>query len=103
MPKSSATHRKRKAERDDAWINKLEAAAHAGVGWRTLNEWISGRKIPKTAQPLRYSRLPSGRLRFQRKDIDEFLLQFSHQSKMDNEVVDKMVDRLFSDVIRMGK
>lgn len=95
-----ANKRKRESDRPDAWVAKTTAATHAGVGWRTLNDWTAGRNIPKTAQPLKYSRLPSGRLRYRRMDIDEFLLQFSGNSKEQKEQVDRMVDKLFAEICR---
>lgn len=100
MPQAASrtNRKKRESDRPDAWIDKAAAATHAGVGQRTLNGWISGNKIPKTAQPLKYSRLPSGRLRFRRVDIDEFMLQFSGNSKEQKEQLERMVDKLYKEI-----
>lgn len=97
MPQA-ASRKKRESDRPDAWVAKTTAATHAGVGWRTLNDWIAGRNIPRAAQPLKFSRLPSGRLRFRRIDIDEFLLQFSGNSKEQKAQVDQMVNKLYSEL-----
>jgi hypothetical protein len=66
------------------WLKAKDACLYAGIEKRSLYDW---RKLG-----LRYSKLPSGSILYNRQDIDEFLSQY--------QVTESQIDALCDEILQ---
>lgn len=67
----------------EGWGKIKDAARHAGVSERTVEDWIK--------QGLKLSRLPTGLRLFKYEWIDEYLEKYMASSNRVDEVVDEIM------------
>lgn len=70
----------------DGWTKIKRAAQYAGIGDRTMREWLKA--------GLRHSRLPTGTILVRFSDIDEFLESFA----VNEDRVDRAVDEIMKGI-----
>lgn len=67
----------------EGWAKIKMAAKHAGIGERTLRNWLR--------QGLRHSQLPTGTILIRYGDIDDFLERFAINGNQTDQIVDEVM------------